>query len=73
MNKQQQQKPEAELLSLLAKYQIEQDGSLDDRLKEAHKELIDAVKELFVYHDEDKTLLHIAKVVELLGKRQILP
>lgn len=58
----------SEIISLIAKNQIEQDHGLDLNLKEAQKELLDAAKELFVNRDKEKTLIHLAKTTEFLSK-----
>lgn len=57
----------SEIISLIAKNQIEQDHGIDLNLKEAQKELLDAAKELFVNRDKEKTLFHLAKTAEFLS------
>lgn len=59
-----------EAISLAVKSCIDQDVSLDAISKEAQKELIDAAKELFLHHDEDKALVHAVKLVEVLERRK---
>lgn len=58
----------SEIISLIAKNQIEQDHGLDLNLKEAQKELLDAAKELFVNRDKEKGLIHLAKTADFLSK-----
>lgn len=61
---------EAWMLFQQLQCRIDQSANLDEISKEAHKELFDVAKELFLHHDEDKALVHAVKLVEVLRRRK---
>ncbi len=57
----------SEIAVLMAKYQADHNSTITKDEIEAQKCLIDAAKELLVYHDYAKAQIHMAKAIGYLN------